>query len=423
MNLIIKKIGRFVEENLENEPLKVRRLLKAAYKVSGWQMKYLPERHFSPSEKDLAVICNKAIQQPLRDPQNSAIVNVFLPCGILYAMDIMPYFTEGLAGYLNGAGCDRAFIEYAEKSGIPKSYCSYHKILLGAALSGFLPKPLCVLNTSLACDANNVTFRTLAQHYGVPQYVIDVPSEHNQETTYYVAQQLRQMTVFLEDITGKKLDDERLIQTIKRENHSLRLYKSFLRELAAKELPNNFTSEMYRIFVTHILLGTKGAQSYFARLLKEAEKAPPAQGKLRILWVHSLPYWQRSLSSLFKLSDRYQLLCCDLNFDCLLEIDEENIYEGLAHKLLSNALGGKINRRADKLLEMSRQLRADGVIYFCHWGCKNTLGGAQFVKDRLQEAAVPVLILDGDGCDRNNVNDGQMLTRLQAFLEMLEGKR
>jgi benzoyl-CoA reductase/2-hydroxyglutaryl-CoA dehydratase subunit BcrC/BadD/HgdB len=32
-------------------------------------------------------------------------------------------------------------------------------------------------------------------------------------------------------------------------------------------------------------------------------------------------------------------------------------------------------------------------------------------------------VLDGDGCDRENVNDGQMTTRLQAFLEILEKRK
>ena len=33
---------------------------------------------------------------------------------------------------------------------------------------------------------------------------------------------------------------------------------------------------------------------------------------------------------------------------------------------------------------------------------------------------IPMLILDGDGIDRRNSHDGQIRTRLEAFLEMLE---
>jgi benzoyl-CoA reductase/2-hydroxyglutaryl-CoA dehydratase subunit BcrC/BadD/HgdB len=49
-------------------------------------------------------------------------------------LDIAPLFTEGLAGYMNGAGSEQVFVRYAEDAGIPQTYCSYHKILLGAAL-------------------------------------------------------------------------------------------------------------------------------------------------------------------------------------------------------------------------------------------------------------------------------------------------
>ena len=35
---------------------------------------------------------------------------------------------------------------------------------------------------------------------------------------------------------------------------------------------------------------------------------------------------------------------------------------------------------------------------------------------------IPMLILDGDGIDRRNSHDGQIKTRLEAFLEMLENE-
>ena len=35
---------------------------------------------------------------------------------------------------------------------------------------------------------------------------------------------------------------------------------------------------------------------------------------------------------------------------------------------------------------------------------------------------IPMLILDGDGIDRRNSHDGQIRTRLEAFLEMLENE-
>ena len=47
------------------------------------------------------------------------------------------------------------------------------------------------------------------------------------------------------------------------------------------------------------------------------------------------------------------------------------------------------------------------------------LGAAQLAKRKFEEQGIPLLILDGDGCDRSHGGEGQTSTRLGAFLEML----
>ena len=84
---------------------------------------------------------------------------------------------------------------------------------------------------------------------------------------------------------------------------------------------------------------------------------------------------------------------------------------------------GPAQRRIDRALEMAKTVGADGAVWFCHWGCKQTLAAAQNVKKRLEQEGYPVLILDGDGCDRGNSSNGQMSTRMQAFVEMLEDRK
>lgn len=45
------------------------------------------------------------------------------------------------------------------------------------------------------------------------------------------------------------------------------------------------------------------------------------------------------------------------------------------------------------------------------------------IKNSLENAGLPTMVLDGDGCNPANSSDGQVSTRLQAYLEMLsEGK-
>ena len=81
---------------------------------------------------------------------------------------------------------------------------------------------------------------------------------------------------------------------------------------------------------------------------------------------------------------------------------------------------GSSDNRINKAIEMSKLMDIDGVIYFCHWGCKQTMGAAVNAKKALEKAGFPTLILNGDGADRSNTSDGQVLTRLDAFIEMLE---
>ena len=69
------------------------------------------------------------------------------------------------------------------------------------------------------------------------------------------------------------------------------------------------------------------------------------------------------------------------------------------------------------------EYRPDGVIHYCHWGCKQSAGGVSYLKKAAAERGIPMLILDGDAIDRRNTPEGQIKTRTEAFLEMLKNRR
>lgn len=72
-------------------------------------------------------------------------------------------------------------------------------------MTGLVPKPKCTIYTNLACDGNMMTFPYLKQKYQIPGFYIDVPYEKNQDSISYVADQLRELKKFLEDVGGKNL--------------------------------------------------------------------------------------------------------------------------------------------------------------------------------------------------------------------------
>lgn len=423
MPTLIDRFGNLVGNAIANHPHRSLGLLKFGYFASEQQARFLPDRKLLSHQRYAVLASAQAIRKPLMRPESSAVVNLFFPCELLHAVNIMPQFTEGLSCYIQGAGCESHFLHYAQDCGVPQTYCSYHKVLLGTALSHVLPKPRFVVNTTLACDANTNTFRTLAEHWNVPHFVIDVPNTNSEAAITYIENQIHELVFFLEEVTGKPFSEKKLVAVIQRENQSLDMYREYFALLPHIYLPNELTCEMRKLFFTHILLGTPQAQRYFKLLLEDARRASPVQDQIRILWVHTIPYWQEAYKRVFNFSKKYEVITSDLNFDSLEHLDESRPYRALAKKLANNSQGGPSMRRIEAVRTMATALHADGVIYFCHWGCKQTLGNAFLVKDVLERSGFPTLILDGDGCDRNNNNDGQLNTRLQAYLELLEAKK
>ena len=107
--------------------------------------------------------------------------------------------------------------------------------------------------------------------------------------------------------------------------------------------------------------------------------------------------------------------------DSMEELDENRPFHALAGKIIRNLYNGSYSHKAEMVGRFADTLRPDAVIQFCHWGCKQSSGGSILLKEKMQEMEIPMLILDGDGIDRRNSHDGQIKTRLEAFLEILDG--
>lgn len=365
-------------------------------------------------------LVNRAMVTCLAKPQSNVMVSLFTPCEMLHLQGLHPYSCEGFSSYLSGAMAEQPFLHQAEDTGIPNSLCSYHKVFIGAAQMGLMPKPRFILSTSLACDANTLTFRHLAQFYDVPHFNVDIPFESSPQAVDYVAGQLRQMGEFLTQQTGLPLDDGQLARTVARSQRTMALYHRGLRLRAGRQVLSDLTSELLRTAAFHFLLGTPETEAYARQLLREITTAPPAQGK-QLLWIHTTPYWVAPLRHLFAQSTRVQVAACDMSYEGIVEADPTKPYEAMARRLVYSPFNGPAQRRIDRALEMAKTVGADGAVWFCHWGCKHTLGGARLGKKALEEAGLPTLLLDGDSCDRGFGGEGQAATRMEAFLEVLEG--
>ena len=195
-------------------------------------------------------------------------------------------------------------------------------------------------------------------------------------------------------------------------------HKTFL-GAADKDVPSDLVTPLYCGMVNNILLGSQQVENYVDRLRADIEKAPPARGK-RIYWMHTIPFWSAAARQAPAFSEKAQIVGCELSQVCEPDFDPEEPFEAMAYRMVNHVLNGSGLRRIEAGIRHAKEAGADGVVWFNHWGCKHTLGAAQLAKKKFEEHGLPLLILDGDGCDRSHGGEGQTSTRLEAFLEMLE---
>ena len=417
---IVDVFGAYVEKLCDTDLRRARWLLKTGWEAQNLKYKLLPDRRLIPADRYLAGIMMDAMLKPLKVPERSAIISVFTPCEMLQEVGLNPYNVEGFSCYLSASRVERTFLQQAENAGISETLCSYHKTFLGAAGKGLLPKPNCIVCTNVMCDANLLTFRALAELYHVPLFSIDVPLQQTEDNVRYVAEQMRSLAAFLETCTGRRIEEEALKERLRRSKRTLEKFREFQRARADRYIPTDLVSPLYCGMTNNILLGTPQEETYVDMLLRDVKSAPPKRGK-RIYWMHTIPFWSDAVKKELLFSENAQIVGCELSQACEPDFDPEKPYEAMAARLVYHALNGSVTRRIEAGIRHAKETDADGVVWFDHWGCKHTMGAAQLAKKKFEEQGLPLLILDGDGCNRSHGGEGQTATRLGAFLEMLNG--
>lgn len=426
---IVDAVGQAVENQIPHEPQTARNILTAAY---GWVMisgKLQRAHTYASAVERFNADIAKTIVSTFTHPDNAVLINIFLPTEILAGMHVTPMFPEVISAYVANTRCCGIFADYAEGNNVPESFCSYHKTMIGMAEADVLPAPRLIANTTLACDANQVSFRRLAHRFAVPHYVVDVPHTPSERTVDQVELQLYELIALMEDVFKRPFDTDAFMQAAITSNETIEIMKEYRSHRAEVVLPTSTTGELLEMMAMHLMLGQPSAKRFAQDLLDATKRAPRrttsnkfSSKKPRIFWMHTLPNWQFAMRDLFDGPNAHaELVGNDMTYDAFEEIDLSNPVRSLARRIVYNHFNGSGKRRIETTLTQAKAADADGIIVFCHWGCKQTLGISQLAKATFEAHGLPTLVLDGNGCDPRNVADGQMVTRVNAFIEQLGG--
>ncbi len=420
---LIGWFGGVAAENLDEHPTAVRHWLMTGYRLMTQKSLLAGDRRSLPSGRRGYALFMRSVVDAMADPAHSIVTSIFTPSEVFLAMGVKPMTAEAVASFASGAKAEGAFIGTAEATGIPETYCSYHKALMGLATSGVLePRPM-VASTSVACDANVLTFRALQHSWGCERSYVDVPSEVDETSIRYVADQLREMAMAAEDAYSAHLNQELLSRLVARSLETDALLDRTLEARRGRYLHNTMTLDMMEMLDFHLSLGTHEARRLAKGMLRDFAEADRFDG-VSLVWAHVSPYFLGSIGDQINCSPDAQIVASDMMFDHLapeggLLFDATDPFEAMAERLARNCFNGPADRRIETLRTLVRRTDADAVVLFCHWGCKQTAGAAQLIRHALEAEGTPVLVLDGDAVDRRNCMEGQMATRFSAFMEMV----
>lgn len=419
---VVDKYIDYVKEQTIEDPKKSWGKILLGFQANKLRTKILPKKGLAKGYQKLEAMMMSFVADALSHSESYVWGNIFSPCEITQCFGLRTLSIECLACYLSGYHLEDYFIDYAQNTGIAPTLCSYHKTFVGAIDSDAVPVPQYAVTTSLSCDGNLNTFRYLEKKRGVPFTFLDVPYGDDEASVEYLAGQLEEFTAELERRFGRRFEEDKLKEALRIENETKKELMRFFQLKSEYYYPGELISHLYMMMGMHLLIGTQEFLDLIRYMIEEIKTYPKYEGK-KILWVHLLPFYQESLNQCFNGSRDYQIIASDIILDSVEELDPEKPFHSLAKKIIRNMYNGSYFHKAQMVGQLADTLKPDAVIQFCHWGCKQSSGGSVLLKEEMQKKGIPMLILDGDGIDKRNSHDGQIKTRLEAFLEMLDTEK
>lgn len=350
--------------------------------------------------------------------------STFVPTELVYALGGVPFMPEVAAGFAASLGLATDMLVRAEGDWLNADLCSIHRCGIGLVLEGLMPRPDLVISSSHLCDGAKKYLQQISYEYGCPYYLLETP--YQLEDADWLARQIRSL---VDELQGKLKVKKIAFERVFTYSNQAYQYHKEVNELR-KALPTPFSGEqaMNLVPMEFMSFGSQGGVRYYKKLAEELTlKVKNTEGvipdeKYRLLWLHLKPYYPQKV---FCTLHAMGAVVCFEEFSQLYwePLDPEKPYLSLARKMINHFGWGPLKKQIDSILHLVAEYKIDGVIGFCQWGCRQSSGRMDKIKKSLQEKNIPFLSIDGDLVDSRNYREGQLLTRLQAFVELLEGQK
>ena len=362
------------------------------------------------------------------------------PVELFVAHDVVPIYPENHAVANLTAKRGAELCMAAENIGYTSHLCAYARSDLGYRETGKtvtkgIPKPDIFMACNAQCFTLTKWFQVLARKGNLPVFVFDTPEyvmnkKAREEIVKYCVIQLKELIAWLEGITKKKFDYDKLKEVMKYSAQASVLYKKFLDMAQYKPSPISIFDCLIGMAITVYRRGTPECVEYYQTLCDEIMENKVNKGigvlqneKYRLYW-ENLPVW-------FKFSDHAKLLgsfggviltslyvhSWSFEFD----LDKDPLVT-LAENYVSRFSNSTIEDRATMALDLFKRYDMNGMIMFMNRSCKAVSFAVPTLKDILtKKTGIPALVFESDMGDQRFYSETQIRTRIEAYFETLDG--
>ena len=357
---------------------------------------------------------------------------LFVPSELIFAMKLQPFSLEIAAALCSKFGQGSHSLTEADLAAIPTDVCSFHRTALGNAYMGVYPRPLFLAGTSTICDSNIKTIKICESITGKESMIVDVPYEMNDHSVKFLTNQLIALTKRMEEVTGKKMEKHALSEAIEFSNQARKKMIELNQVRMDPLSPLAGGDGLGMMVPSHYLAGSQHAVDFYTGIVDELKEMIATRRKngevadekeIRLLWLELKPYFKADVFDKIENAGKTKIVFEEINHVYWDKLDPDKPYESLARKLISNHNNGPLDNRLKVIKKLSKDYNVDGIIAFSTWGCRRNNAAIPTIKAEMAKEGVPLLNLDGDCVDDTNYMSGQIATRTEGFIEMLEVRK
>lgn len=349
--------------------------------------------------------------------------------------------------------------EAVEARGFARDLCAYMRNYWGSMFlnrspfGGEFPRPDFCLQIHV-CDSHAKWFQVVSEHFKVPYFAIDeflppIKGRGEAEAEEYLVGQLHDAVEWMERITGRRYEDERLIQAVYNEYRSASLWAEVCTLNQAVPAPLDHKT-MFSLYIIPLLMRHERTSVEFLQALRDEVKERIRDGIAAVpierkrLLTDSPPPWY--YLDLFRYLEAYGCVVVGSYYifalggvfrerdDGLLvpvrPLEEQEVtlrsrddaLRALARLYLYSPCHRTFRvplERIDLVVRMVKQWRCDGMIMHLNRGCEGFAGGQMEVRIALQQEGIPVAYYEGNMGDPREFDQVRAVARIDAFMESL----